>query len=133
VCGLTAAKYTLKCGGSAAYDYMKAATSYGYMDTCFVPGTSYFYFPGAQDNLTMFMDPEPARLTQSLSGTTGATAAAVYVNSAVATRATKWPSTYTSGGTNPPAAGTPCSTGDLPLDGTTTSMIQASGSYRKCL
>jgi hypothetical protein len=131
VCGLEASKYQLKCGGSAAWDYMNAAI--GYMDACFVPGTAYFFFPGSQDNTTMYMDPEPARLTQSLAGSTGATAAAVYVNTAASTTAVKGPSTYTSGGTNPPAAGSPCSTGDLPVNTETTHMIQASGSYRKCL
>ena len=75
--------------------------------------------------------PEPADLTASLSGSTGATAAAVYSNTFVPTRVLLWPATWTAGGTA--AAGTPCSTYGLPVGSRATKTIQLSASgLRKC-
>ena len=53
--------------------------------------------------------PEPARVTQPLAGSTGASATAYYTTSHLQVRVLKWPGSYTYG-SNPPAAGTPCST-----------------------
>jgi hypothetical protein len=75
--------------------------------------------------------PEPARVVEPLSGGTGATAAAVTVNTNQRTRVLKWPAAYTSSALRPPA-GTPCSTADLPADAEVTSCIQAVGTYRRC-
>jgi hypothetical protein len=80
---------------------------------------------------TAWFDPEPAKLTQSLSGSTGATAAAVYANSGVSTSVIKWVSTAAAGSA---AAGTPCTTGDASVDIQTTKVIQVlSNGYRRCL
>jgi hypothetical protein len=78
--------------------------------------------------------PEPAQLTQSLSGTTGATGAAVYVNTQQQTQVVKWPSTYTATA-NPLPPGTPCSTGALAAGAVTSKVIQALGTsnYRRCV
>jgi hypothetical protein len=80
---------------------------------------------------TAWFDPEPAKLTQSLSGSTGATAAAVYVNSGIGTSVIKWVSTAAAGSV---AAGTPCTTGDASVDTQTTKVIQVlANGYRRCL
>jgi hypothetical protein len=80
--------------------------------------------------------PEPARLATVLSGSTGATAAAVFVNSSAPTRVLYYSSSWVVGGSSGPAAGTPCSSMALPADPTTTQVIQAftSGAYtyRRC-
>ncbi len=75
--------------------------------------------------------PEPARLTSSLSGSTGVNAPAVYVNTAVKTTVIKWSSSYVAV-VSPPPAGTPCATADLGTGTTTTRVIQAAGVYRRC-
>ncbi len=75
--------------------------------------------------------PEPARLTQPLGSTTGATAAAVYVETATETKVLRWSGSWTAG--NSIAPGTPCSRVEL-MEGETTDMvIQASGVYRRCI
>ena len=85
------------------------------------------WFAGAGTALA----PEPAQLTSNLYGSTGATAAAYYVNTAVETGVVKWPGTYHY---NPNlAAGTPCSPYDLGAWATTSRVIQATGNYRKCV
>ncbi|MCW5833421.1 MAG: hypothetical protein KIS78_13545 [Labilithrix sp.] len=79
------------------------------------------------------MDPEPATTKERLGSSTGATAAAVFVNSNEETRVLKWPATYNTGGANPPAAGTPCSPTTLSEGTLTTKVIQASGTLRRCI
>lgn len=74
--------------------------------------------------------PEPADLKASLTGPTGATAAATYVYSQVNTTAILWPGSWTAGGKAP--AGTPCSTYGLAIGDRTTKVIVVSGSLRKC-
>ena len=77
--------------------------------------------------------PEPAVVKDYayLSGSDGATAAAYYVDTAVETGVVKWPGYYKY---NPNlAAGTPCSPYDLGPWATTSRVIQAMGSYRKCV
>ena len=76
--------------------------------------------------------PEPARVTQPLTGPTGAGAAAYFVNSGLQVRVFKWPGSYTYGA-NPPAAGTPCATTDLAAWTDTMRTIVAYGNYRKCM
>ena len=75
--------------------------------------------------------PEPARLVEDLTGTTGATGAAVYSYSEAPTTVLKWPSTYVNVA-NPPAAGTPCSVGSLWYGDETRRVIQRAGNYARC-
>ena len=75
--------------------------------------------------------PEPAMLTADLSGSNGATAAALYSNTNVGTSVVKWPKSYTYGPWL--AAGTPCNDVDLPPGAVVTSVIVATGNYRKCV
>lgn len=79
------------------------------------------------------MDPEPATTKERLGTSTGATAAAVFVNSNEETKVLKWPAAYNTGGANPPAAGTPCSPTTLSEGTLTTKVIQASGTLRRCI
>lgn len=80
---------------------------------------------------TAWIDPEPAKLTQNLSGSTGATAAALYTGSNTATNVVKWVSTAAAGTV---AGGTPCTTGDATIDTVTLRSIQVlSNGYRRCL
>jgi hypothetical protein len=74
--------------------------------------------------------PEPVVTTQPLSGTNGATADAVYLNSGTPTTVLKWVNT----GVYAPwlAPGTPCTITALPVDGTAYYVILASGPIRKC-
>jgi hypothetical protein len=76
--------------------------------------------------------PEPARLTQPLAGTTGATAAAVFLSSSRTTTVINWPASFT-GSRTPPAAGQPCSTGGMPAGGQTVKVIQSHGNYYRCV
>jgi hypothetical protein len=76
--------------------------------------------------------PEPARLTQSLSGATGTMGAAVYVSSNQSTSVVKWPTSWLSAYPLP-EAGKPCSPYDMAAWQQTTRVIVANGSYRKCL
>ena len=73
--------------------------------------------------------PEPARLSAYLGGSTGATGAAVFVNTSAPTTVLLWPGTWTSGSA---AAGTPCSTVALVPGTIATKTIQVSGAYRRC-
>jgi hypothetical protein len=75
--------------------------------------------------------PEPARLSQNLSGSTGATAAAVYVNTGEPTTVFSRPSTWTAAGPWV-EAGRPCATGSLPEGWETTSVIERTGNYVRC-
>ena len=74
--------------------------------------------------------PEPAMLTADLVGSNGSTAAALGVDTNVRTDVVKWPKSYTYGPWL--AAGTPCSNIDLSANQVTSSVIQATGNYRKC-
>jgi hypothetical protein len=73
--------------------------------------------------------PEPARLTQPLSGSNGASAAAYYDNTLGFTTVVKWPTSWTPG---PPEAGSPCSTVNLPYGYVTTSVIERTAGYARC-
>jgi hypothetical protein len=77
--------------------------------------------------------PGPADLKAPLTGSTGATADAVFVNTGTPTRVLLWSSTFVPGGTYP--AGTPCSTYGLSAGERTTKVIvvNASGTQRKCV
>jgi hypothetical protein len=77
--------------------------------------------------------PGPADLVSDLTGTTGATAQAVYANSGVPTRVLLWPSYFVSGGSYP--AGMPCSTYGIGAGTRTTKVIvvNTSGTQRKCV
>ena len=72
--------------------------------------------------------PEPARLTEPLSG--GTPAAAVFISNGMPTSVVKWPGSFTFNTTL--KAGTPCATVDLAAGQETPKTIQANGNYRKC-
>lgn len=74
--------------------------------------------------------PQPAQAVASLSGSTGATAAAIVTRSTPVTTILKWPSGYTFGSNAP--AGTPCSNIDLLPGEPVTMQIQVLGSARRC-
>jgi hypothetical protein len=78
--------------------------------------------------------PEPADLSDPLSGGAGTTAAAVTVTQQTST-VLLWPGTYTSGGGPAVFAGAPCSTSGLALGLRTTKRIQAnaSGTQHRCV
>ena len=134
VCGLPAAERELH-GAAHIYD-LNSLRAWNIvqqigveLDRCWGPGASKFTYLG-NDGKTVKIDPEPAQLTQSLSGSTGATAAAVYVNSQSPTNVVKWFSSYYY---NPGlAAGTPCSTVNLASSSETLKVIVASGSMKRC-
>ncbi len=73
--------------------------------------------------------PEPARLTNGLGGTTGATAAAYFVNTGEPTTVLKWPGSWTAGS---PEAGRHCSTTDLAAGAQTDWVIERQGNYARC-
>jgi hypothetical protein len=77
----------------------------------------------------VIVDPRPAKLTANLAGSTGATAAAVFVADSSPTMAYFFGSTWASGSA---PAGTPCSTIPLATEQETTKEIQAAGSLRRC-
>lgn len=80
------------------------------------------------------IDPEPANLGDPLGATTGATAAATYVNSGVKTTVIEWPGTLVSAPWLAP--GTPCSTTALSAHDVTKQIIvapSATSDRRKCL
>lgn len=136
VCGLRAALYTLDISMQVPQAVWDAQRKVGdQLDACWGMGVSGFYyadpFADQDKNHRIYIDPEPARLMSDLSGSTGATAAAVYETSGLKVEVLKWPATYVSSFT-PPAAGTPCSTTDLFSGVETNKIIQGSGSYRKC-
>lgn len=74
--------------------------------------------------------PEPADLVSSLSGGTGATAAAVYWETKTWNPYVLWPANWQVGTMD---AGTPCSPYGLPAGARPTKRIVASGSLRICL
>jgi hypothetical protein len=139
VCGQQAGLLTLRQVNSvgnpvsvstdAARTFSDAAEA---LEACYGNGSgvSGFFHP---DSNGLEIDPEPANLTQPLTGSNGASAAAVYVNSGGPTSVVKWSPTFVQTA-NPPAAGTPCSTGNLDTNGQTLKLIQAgSGNFRKCI
>jgi hypothetical protein len=75
--------------------------------------------------------PEPADLKTSLTGSTGATAAAYYASSFAPTNVLLWPATWTPAPNI--AAGTPCSTYGLPAGSRTSKTIQAFYTLRRCV
>jgi len=75
--------------------------------------------------------PEPAQLTAELTGWTGVSASAVYVNTSLETSVKKWPSSYMYAPNLAP--GTPCSPVDLAAGAETAKVIQATGNYRRCV
>jgi hypothetical protein len=129
VCGIPATKYRLQCTNASVFEMVGPA---GFsLDECFGEGVSGFWMTNADyTNNWADIDPEPARLNANLGSTTGASAAATFINTGVATSAFKWPSSYT-GGTV--AAGTPCATTALSSGTDVMGIIQASGSYRRCV
>jgi hypothetical protein len=129
VCGLPAAERVVTCLGLSGPELLVVAGAGAILDLCWGVGASGFLH-SSQDGLYTYMDPEPVTTTQSLSGSNGATAAAVYRNSQTSTRVVKW---YSTGIYAPNlAAGTPCSISDLPSGGTATRVILGSGSYKRC-
>lgn len=134
VCGLPAALYALDISSQISPSAWDAQKKTGQLlDKCWGVGVSGFYYADPTQDKTrrIYIDPEPARLTTDLYGSTGATAAAVYTNTGAATNVIKWPSSYT-WSSSPPPAGTPCSNGDVPWGTETLKLIQGSGSYRRC-
>lgn len=134
VCGLPAAVYALSISQEMPYDQWNLVKTCGQvLDKCWGVGVSgFFYADPAQDkSRKVYIDPEPARLTSDLIGSTGATAAAVYESSGGEVKTLKWPGSYVSVA-YPPAAGTPCSTTDMLAGTETLKLIQATGSFRRC-
>jgi hypothetical protein len=78
-------------------------------------------------------DPEPAQLGAPLSGSTGASAAASYVNSGLAARGVKWPSSLVKCTTSCPVGGQPCAPNNLNVGQLTTGFISSSSSFYKCV
>lgn len=135
VCGLPSALYAIEISNQVSVSDWEAQKKTGeLLDKCWGLGVSGFYYadPNEQDKVrTVYIDPEPARLTTDLYGATGATAAAVYTNTGTNTNVIKWPSSYT-WSSAPPLPGIPCSNGDIPWGTETLKIIQGSGSYRRC-
>jgi hypothetical protein len=129
VCGLPSAERVVSCLGLSGPELLVVAGAGAVLDLCWGVGASGF-FHSSQDGLYTYIDPEPVSTTQPLSGSNGATAAAVYQNSQNPTKVIKW---YTTGIYAPNlAAGTPCSTSDLPVGATATKVIIGSGNYKRC-
>lgn len=80
--------------------------------------------------MRLMIDPQPAQATASLTGSTGATAAATFVNTGTSTNIIKWTPSYSPGSTAP--AGTPCAVTDLGVNEVTPKFIQVFGSNRRC-
>jgi hypothetical protein len=83
-------------------------------------------------NAATAIAPGPAKLSASLPATSGATVAAVYLNSRQPTSVRFYSASWTAD-TNGPGAGTPCSSTSLAADAVTSRVIQASGIYRRCI
>jgi hypothetical protein len=84
---------------------------------------------------TIDFDPEPAQLGAPLSGSTGASASAAYVNSSDPVTARKWTSTFSSCSSNCPALMQPCAASNLAAGATVPGIIERApdGSSRyKC-
>jgi hypothetical protein len=73
--------------------------------------------------------PEPAQVTVPLTGNTGTSAAAYYVNSLESTRVVLFPGSWMA---STLASGTPCSTTSLPAGMTTNRVIERHGNYARC-
>lgn len=130
VCGLRSSERLLDCDESADPSWSGLAACGEELDRCWGTGASGFFY-SRQTRRGGYIDPEPARLTQSLSGSTGATAAAIYTISLAPTQVIKWPSTPGAGSA---PAGTPCTTGDASINTETTHVIQVlSNGYKRCL
>lgn len=78
------------------------------------------------------IDPSLARLTDDLTGSNGARAMAVLVETDEPTEVRKWPGTFTSCLADCPAAGGACSTADLLAGFETTQLISRTGNYYRC-
>ena len=100
-CGVSA--FSLQVGGAPSTVSSLNVNA----DQCFGTGTGAFTFFTTGANSLAIVDPSPAQLTAPLSGSNGATAAAMDVGTGDPTTVAKWPTTFT-GGTQP-AAGLPCS------------------------
>jgi hypothetical protein len=134
VCTLPAALYAIDISSQVPTSVWDAQRNVGkQLDDCWGVGVSGFYYADpTQDRVRrIYIDPEPARLTKDLFGSTGATAAAVYVNTGAETVVMKWPGSST-WSASPPPAGLPCSTGDIPWNTETLKIIQGTGSTRRC-
>jgi len=129
VCGLPAAERLVSCLGVSGPELAVIAGTGETLDLCWGVGASGF-FHSSQDGLYTYIDPEPVVTTQSLTGSNGATAAALYQNSGTSTRVTKWYSTGIFAPNLDPGA--PCSTSDLPEGATAIKVILASGPYKRC-
>lgn len=84
-----------------------------------------------ENGLTVLFDPGPATLTENLSATKGASAAASALPYRLPTRAYQWPATYTSGGVF--VGGEPCTTVARSAGFVTSGNIQKIGSFSKCV
>lgn len=73
--------------------------------------------------------PEPARLSQSLTGSTGATAAAIYVNTSEPTTVLRLPGTWISGLYE---SGRACSPYPVSADTITDMVVERQGSMARC-
>ena len=127
VCGRDAATFTL----NGDYDFDEAVSCAAELDACWGAGVSGFFLPeSAVRDRKIRIDPEPARLLEALSGGTGSTAAAIYVNSGTPVTAILWPSSWTVGSA---AAGMPCSTTAAAAGTNLYKVIAAGGAFRRCL
>lgn len=134
VCGLPAALYRIDISSQVPASVWDEQRKTGdLLDKCWGVGVSGFYYadPTQDKYRRIYIDPEPARLTADLSGSTGATAAAVYTNTGTGTTVRKWPGTYISTA-SPPTPGQPCSTSDLANGSETLKILQGSGTWRRC-
>ncbi len=137
-CGLPAAYVRFDCAASNSFCMSLDYLYFDYLaqDAEIVwPGILPFMHLSGGGSSTAYVefDPEPAVLTSSLSGGAGSSASAVFVNSNAPTSARKWSSTWTSCTLNCPAGGQPCSSYTLYSGSSTSSEIQKSGNYYKCL
>jgi hypothetical protein len=147
VCGVSALVYDVYCEGLTLGNLNNIGAIAENLDSCWGTGVSGFF--NVEDGsawkykkadgtyiygLSIRNDPEPARLTAPLGGSTGAAAAAYYVNSGTGVTAIWHSGNWTSWSSGAPAAGTPCSTTSLGSWSDVTKTIVASGSYyRKCM
>lgn len=137
VCGVSVAERHLNPGSEPVYGtarnaarlWMAVQNIARELDACW-PGAKNFVYLGT-DGKTIKIDPEPVKLTQSLSSSNGATAAGVFVNNNDSTDVLKWLTTAAPGTA---AGGTPCSTSSLSANTETLKLIQVlPNGYRRCL
>lgn len=145
VCGVAAVVREVTCEGLTRTEQGQIGGIAAKMDQCWGLGASGLFNTEAGsawtdhttygNGISMTIDPEPAMLTQSLSGSTGAAAAAYFVNTYASTRVVRWPDTWTYDYYNQAPAGTPCSKDALGAWTEVTRTIQASttGTRRICL